>query len=226
MNTVRARRDEREDKARIAILILICILLYLLIRAIGYIEHNDTVIPNTGVADIFEITCDCCKSDEEGEGNKHDSNNGEQGGDYDEDGSGGIIVYDDYKIWGNKELRIFANPMYGDRHLIAPGSYNSYAFIIKNNNNFDIVVDIIFDETNDELINMQYKLKHQGEYLLGGENVYEKIVGLKIENIILPAKSQKEYVLDWRWVDDDYNDTIIGFDATAIYKLKITVASK
>ena len=73
---------------------------------------------------------------------------------------------------------------------------------------------------------MQYKLEHQGNYLLGTENDYEKIAGVKIENIELPAKSEKEYVLNWEWVDDDYNDTLIGFDATAFYKLKITVASK
>lgn len=241
-----ARKDEENNKKRIIcvfVLFLIAVLLYILFRSFGYIENKEVLIP-TGNVDIFEIGCACCckaNSKKEPENatvpNTHydNSNNVEEPVDISSDECsepdekirdlGDVIVYDDYKVWDNKELRIFSNPAYEYRHIIAPGSLNSYAFIIRNNNDYDIVVDILFNEVNDKNINMQYKLKNEGNYLIGSASGYDTLRGKKIENVELPAESYKSYVLDWKWVDSS-NDTVIGFDASSFYKLTITIAAK
>ena len=132
------------------------------------------------------------------------------------------MVYDDYKIWDNKDLRIFSNPAFEYKNIIAPGSYNSYAFVIRNNNDFDIVTDIVFKETNAKNINMQYKLKNDGEFLLGSTDNYVSIKDRVIQNVELPANSYKSYILDWKWLDSS-NDAEVGFDANSIYKLSIAI---
>lgn len=198
----------------ILLLLIIFILLYLLIHNFGNIENRGPLVP-TGNVDIFEIDCNCdnCDKDvfKEDDTNK---NKLEQPKD--------IVVFDDYKIWDNKKLRIFSNPAYEYESMIAPGSMNSYAFVIRNNNNFDVVVDIGFKEENDKNINMQYKVRNNGSYLIGNRDNYELIEGKKITQIKLPAKSQKPYILDWKWIDSD-NDTEIGLDADANYKLSIII---
>lgn len=218
--------DNKNIKKNIAIMLLIIIiiiLLYLLIRNFGHIEHRGPKVP-TGNVDIFEIdcTCDNCENTEnvfKEDDNKNGANKNEL-----EDTPRDIIVYDNYKIWDNKKLRIFSNPAYEYESIIAPGSENSYVFVIRNNNNFDVTVDINFEELNDKNINMQYKLRNNGNYLIGTVNNYEIIKDKKITNIKLSAKSSKSYILDWKWIDSD-NDTEIGFDINSYYKLSITIGA-
>lgn len=201
----------------ILLIIIILFLLYFLIHKFGNINNHG--LTPTGNVDIFDIgcNCNCCQDNKEKEVfNENDINKSK---------IEGLIVYDDYKIWDNKELRIFANPAYEYEKKIAPGSYNSYAFVIRNNNSFDVVVDINFIEDNPKNINLQYKLRNKGNYLIGSNDNYTKLNGnKKITNIKLPAKSQLAYILDWKWVDSN-NDTEIGFDITSKYKLSILIGA-
>ena len=87
---------------------------------------------------------------------------------------------------------------------------------------FDIVADIVFKETNAKNINMQYKLKNDGEFLLGSTDNYVSIKDKVVQNVELPANSYKSYVLDWKWLDSS-NDAEVGFDANSIYKLSIVI---
>ena len=204
----------RKNLIIIALIIIILLLLYFLIRHFGNINHRGLGVP-TGNVDIFEIgcSCNCCDKDvfKENDINKSKIED--------------IIVYDKYKVWDNKELRIFANPAYEYESKIAPGSYNSYTFVIRNNNDFDVTIDITFVEENPKDINLQYKLSNKGKYIIGNKNDYVSLNGSKtINQIKLPAKSQLSYILDWKWVDSD-NDTEIGFDITSNYKLSITVGA-
>ena len=232
-------KSEKRKIVYISIILLMLIILFILIQNIGYIKDYETLTP-TGNIDIFEINCTCyCDSDEQEavpntgvfksnngtlEPDKGTSESGEKVPEPDErmPDLGDLIVYDDDKIWDNQDLRIFINPVYDNRNIIAPGSFNSYAFIIKNNNDFDITVDIAFSEVNYKNINMQYKLKNDGKYLLGSENSYEKIKGRKIEDIWIPKEGQKQYTLDWKWVDSN-NDAEVGFDVNSFYKLSIII---
>jgi len=208
----------------ILLLIMILILLYLLIQNFGYIENQPTLVP-TGNIDFFEIDCTCC-TDNDKSVFKDDSDdiNKNKLELNDNNNSKDLVVFDNYKIWDNKELRIFSNPAYEYESIIAPGSYNSYTFVIRNNNNFDVVIDITFEEENDKNINMNYKLKNNGNYLIGSEDNYETIKNKKITQIKLPAKSQKSYILDWKWIDSE-NDTQIGFDMNSTYKLSISIGA-
>ena len=138
-------KNNEKNKKRLIIILLILIiiiLLYLLIRNFGHIYNRGPLVP-TGNVDIFEIDCNCefCSKDVF---NENDDTNKNKTDEQPKD----IVVFDDYKIWDNKQLRIFSNPAYEYESIIAPGSENSYAFVIRNNNNFDIVVDISFKEEN------------------------------------------------------------------------------
>ena len=90
---------------------------------------------------------------------------------------------------------------------------------------FDVDVDVLFNEVNEKNINMQYKLKNDGKYLLGSVDNYETIAGKVIGNITIPANGYESYVLDWKWVDSS-NDAEVGFDVNSFYKLSIKVATK
>ena len=211
-------KSERKRIVNIFIILFMLIILYILIQNVGYIKDYEALTP-TGNIDIFEISCACyCESGEQ----EVVPNTGSIEPEERIPDLGDLIVYDDEKIWDNQDLRIFTNPIYDNKSIIAPGSHNSYAFIIKNNNNFDLMIDIAFNETNYKDINMQFKLKNEDKYLLGSERNYEKISGKKIEDIWLPANGQKEYVLDWKWIDSN-NDAEVGFDIYSFYKLSIIV---
>ena len=224
--------NNKNNKIIFLLVIIIIILLYLLIQKFGYLENQVMLIP-TGNVDIFEIDCECCKDDKavfNEENNiikynktvskeKDDTNKNELDNNIKD-----LDVYDNYKIWDSKELRIFSNPAYEYKNIIAPGSFNSYAFVIRNNNNFDIIVDIEFEEMNDKNINMKYKLKSDGVYLIGNKDSYESIKNKIITQVKLSPKEQKSFILDWKWIDSD-NDTQIGIDAKANYKLSIEVGA-
>lgn len=212
-------KNNEKNKKRLIIILLILIiviLLYLLICNFSHIYNHGPLVP-TGNVDIFEIDCNCefCSKDVFNE--IDDTNKNKVDEQYKD-----IVAFDDYKIWDNKQLRIFSNPAYEYESIIAPGSENSYAFVIRNNNNFDIVVDISFKEENEKNINMQYKVRNNGNYLIGTRNNYELINNKTITQIKLLAKSQKNYILDWKWIDSD-NDTEIGLEADADYKLSILI---
>lgn len=203
-------KDRNRKITIIILIIIIIILLYLLIHMFGDIENHGNRVP-TGNVDIFEINCGCksceCKPCENTEPVFNES---------------GLTVVDDYKVWDNKELRIFSNPAYEYESKIAPGSNNSYTFVIRNNNDFDVLVDITAKEDNKYGVNMKYKLRHNGDYVLGSENEYINAENLKVEKVLIKAHDQKGYLLDWEWVDSD-NDTEVGFDVNADYKLTIDI---
>ena len=207
----------------VILIILIIILLYLLILRFGNIEHHGPMVP-TGNIDIFEIDCGCgsCNGNVKPTFDEEESDDGDEVNKSESDG--GLLVYDKYKIWDNKELRIFSNPAYEYESIIAPGSMNTYAFVIRNDNTFDIIVDIMFKEENDKNINMQYKVRSKGKYIIGTKNNYTYIDGMKIEKVRIPAKSQASYMLDWKWIDN-YNDTEIGFDVGSYIKLSIDIGA-
>ena len=229
------KTDDKKTRNNIVVLILVVIillLLYFLVRRFGYIDNKNALIP-TGNVDIFEIDCNCveCQKNieppKENDINKDKENNDnidstDQTESTDVGNQGEITVFDDNKVWDNKELRIFSNPAYEFESKIAPGSQNSYTFIIRNNNSFDVVVDIDFIEENEKNINMNYKLRSKGKYLFGNVTDYAKFNNFRLEKVTIPAKSQIPYILDWKWVDSD-NDTIIGFDYGSNYKLSIKI---
>lgn len=213
----------------VAIFILIVILIYLLILKFGNINNRDLYVP-TGNIDIFDITCN--HKDIDKDKNTNNENNIDnsieiedtENVDKNKPNKTGLIVSDNYSIWGNKRLRIFSNPAYQYTSKIAPNSSNSYVFVVRNNNDFDIVVDFDIVEENSHNINMKYKLRWKETYLVGDENAYEDVSKLGQKNITIKAKESISYILDWKWIDSD-NDTEIGETIDANYKLTINIGA-
>ena len=223
---------DKNKKYRIVIVILILIILllvlYIAIKGFGKIG----LIP-TGNIDIFNIIPDGDETTKEEQDKNDDNNSGKKNynentgkNNKNEENNTGIIkVYDDNKVWNSKnELRIFSNPAYEFKSIIAPGSSNVYKYVINNSENFDIIYTISFLETNENLINMKFKLKRNGEYIIGNETEYADIKEKSLKDLKLKSDSHDIYSLEWKWIDAD-NDTGVSFDE-AKYKLNISIKAE
>lgn len=194
--------------------ILLIFLIYLLIHQFGLINDKKNKVP-TGNVDIIDINDDNITNDiNENPNNNIDKNKLDNN----------FIVKDNYTIWSNKRLRIFSNQAYEYFSKIAPGVSNSYDFVIKNNNDFPVLVDISMKEVNPYSINMEYKLRSENSFLAGSSFKYVSVKELSQKNIYLKAHSSKLYSLDWKWIDSD-NDTEIGEAVNANYKLLVYVGA-
>lgn len=118
------------------------------------------------------------------------------------------------------KLNIFSNPYYEYKNIIAPTSTNTYQFIVKNTNDFNIKYDVMMTEDNKYDINMKYRLKLDGQYVKGDKNTWVTYEDLQLEGIKLAGNSQNVYQLEWKWFESD-NDTSIG-EIDADYTLKIS----
>ena len=194
--------------------ILLIFLIYLLIHQFGLINDKKNKVL-TGNVDIIDIDGDNITNDiNENPNNNIDKNKLDNN----------FIVKDNYTIWSNKRLRIFSNQAYEYFSKIAPGVSNSYDFVIKNNNDFPVLVDISMKEVNPYSINMEYKLRSENTFLAGSSFKYVSVNKLSQKNIYLKAHSSKLYSLDWKWIDS-YNDTEIGEAIDANYKLLVYVGA-
>lgn len=138
----------------------------------------------------------------------------------------GLIVEDnnDEFVKQNK-LKIFENSAFTMKNKIAPGSTNTYNFIIKNNNSFTIKYKIKMIEDNPHNINMKYRLKLNDQYIIGSENMWFSAESLDIDYVTLLSRETSSYSLDWKWFDSD-NDTQIGEEVTDKYKLSINITAE
>lgn len=232
------KTQQRERKIVIILLLLIILLLILffLISNFGRIEVK---IP-TGNIDIFDITfigqnsgCNCCKC---GEG-KYDKGctcecckNTNNSTSTDNGSEKHVIplkennfsVYDSEKTYSNATpLNIFSHRSYYTlEDVIAPGTENSYQFIARNNNDFAIKYDWKTVENNEYNINMKYRLKLNGKYIIGNSATWVTADEIKENEVTLADKSYNVYTLEWKWFESE-NDTEVGIAVNAYYKLNI-----
>ena len=130
----------------------------------------------------------------------------------------GITVSD-----GNTEflestpLNIFTHTSYHiSEDKIAPMSENTYQFVIRNNNKFGISYDLNLIESNNYDINMKYRLKLNGNYVVGSDDKWVTAEELDQYNIRLADETHDVYTLDWKWFESE-NDTKIGTSIDADY---------
>lgn len=151
--------------------------------------------------------------------------------DKDEDQDDGYIVdnSDRFKVLQGqtefkdlKELDIFKNSYFKDESIIAPGVQGSYNFTVENESDTNFIYNVTFTEENPYQINMVFKVKVNGEYVLGNEKNWVKHGDLSRSNLLLNAKSNDLYTIEWKW-QDNYNDTQIGETDGAYYKMYINV---
>lgn len=226
--------DKKNNKERniikvIIIIIVFLIILFLLVRDLGVIE----VKAPTGNVDIFDITitgkdCDgnCCNCTGQcqpecncSKCNKSSNCNTIQNGNTVMEG---ITIFDENVEYSNQTpLNIFSHKAYSVKNdVIAPGTENSYQFIIRNNNDFAIKYNLQMDEVNEYNINMKYRLKRDGKYVLGNDKKWITADELKQAEIVLANDTYNVYTLDWKWFESE-NDTEIGENIEANYELNI-----
>lgn len=233
-------KKERQEKNNrlLKIIIMILILIIILLLLCRCTRENEELKP-TGNVDIFDIifgnntgsdcNCTCDKPDENGKcttcnntqtgGNSFGSSNPDDDGYFE-----GLYVYDDDKVFSQSTtLNIFTQTSYYvAKDRIAPGSQNTYQFVIRNNNNFGIKYSIDMAETNLQNINMKYRLRLNGRYIVGNENDYVSFDELNQYDVILNNQSSNEYELDWKWIESS-NDTEIGENIGSKYRLDLVI---
>ena len=241
-------KEERRKKiiswVIIAILIIIIILLCLTkcCKKDGNNANNndDAYKIKTGNTDVFNININCPKEEcpvVNDDKNNNDntknininSNKPNKNNDipvFDEDTDKDIIgkVFVDDKD-GNyiyqQNLNIFNNAAFNYTNKIAPGVSNTYNFKVNNTSKVDIKYYIEMYEQTEYNINLKYRLRRNGSYVIGSEDNWVSANELKTEFKNLKASNYDSFELDWKWFDDDVNDTNIGENMTSEYKLNI-----
>lgn len=228
------KRSERKSRIiKFTLFIILVLLLIFLHSCINFEKIND--LKPTGNSDTFniiigdnerEITpCECEKEDTCPEIVTPEKENTRTKpiGPIDnpiQDTKDVMILDDDGEYNNSTKLNIFTNPYYEFKNIIAPTSSNTYEFVVKNVNNFNIKYKLIMKEINEHNINMKYRLRLDGNYIKGNENTWVTFDELKLSNIKLAANSKHIYQLDWKWYESP-NDTEIGM-IDADYTLKIS----
>lgn len=213
--------NNKEKNKKIQHIIVIIILIILLITSIigsSKLGKVDILIP-TGNVDIFDINI-CC---DDKCNDKDDSGmvNGDASYDNTVTGTFGIID-SNIKWYDQAQLNIFNNYAFQMKNIIAPGVSNTYNFIVRNNNSFPIKYSFKTTEDNIYKVNMKYRLKQNGQYVIGDNNNWVTYDKISVSNAIVSSKSKTLYSLEWKWEDNE-NDNYAGEAIDAIYKLIINV---
>lgn len=212
-------------------IILLSIIILLLLNNCTFNKKQETKLLS-GNVDIFEINCDktTCKVE-----NNKDNIDKEQNKDKEiivnkeeptkehevEIDEGNVIVYDKDITWtSSNNLRIFSNPMYENKSVIAPEDSNTYEFVVRNNTIYNVKYSIKFVETNNYGINLKYKLKRGNKYIVGDEGNWVSYNELDFDDKLLNISESDTYYLEWKWVSSD-NDTLVGNNINSNYQLKI-----
>lgn len=142
-------------------------------------------------------------------------------------GQGDLEVFDrDVKFSQNTKLNIFKQTSYYVlEDKIAPTSQNTYQFVVRNNNNFDLKYSLEMFEENKYDINMKFRLRLNGNFIVGNDNEYVDVDKLNTYNLTLPVHTYDVYTLDWKWVESD-NDTKVGTSVDAAYGLNLKVSAE
>ena len=136
-----------------------------------------------------------------------------------------LDVYDETHnstTWnGSADLDIFNATSTSYAGTVAPESYGSYQFIIRNQTSYNFKYSVTFVETNPMNMNIMYKLKKNGSYIVDHYVYYDE---LDLNNILINKNKLDTYDLEWKWVSAD-NDTEVG-KAGIDYKLKIDIKAE
>lgn len=211
---VNRKRKEKNILEIFFIVMVIVLVLFLIIERIGKLNN---FIP-TGYVDVFDLHFGYMTGDDYTYTNNY--NFGSIGKDSKVE-TNPVIIYDDDSIYKNNEAKIFSHSSYYIRQgKIAPTSKNSYKFIVRNGNEYPVKYNLVMSEENNYNINMKFRLKYRGSYVIGDEDNWVTANELKRYEVLLASNSYDTYELDWCWFEGD-NDTKIGTDIESKYKLFI-----
>ena len=154
------------------------------------------------VNDIFNINIDCKNKDNcQFEQSNPDlkSENDMTGDIFVNDDSGNYVYQQSLNIFNNK---------YFNSSKIAPGVSSTYKFRVNNNSNINIKYYLKMNEVSDYYINLKYRLKKNGLYIIGDENNYVDFEKLETMYYRLDKNTFDDYELDWKWFDDDLDNLV------------------
>ena len=158
--------------------------------------------------------------------NGNNNNNNNNGNDQNiVDNSDRFRILEGTKEWSElKELNIFSDSNMKGNHVvkgkIAPGVSGTYNFTVENYGDSRLKYEISFAEDNPFNINIQYKIKINGQYVSGNDSTWVDYTELNQTNRTINAKSTDLYTIEWKWVDSS-NDTEVGETEGAYYKLNV-----
>ena len=238
--------EERKIDKKVIIIILLLVLVAFLIYKlkIGEIDYYQNPVP-TGNVDVFDIGLQCCWCNDDDDNPVPgvpdlvpDKGNNKGNGEgtkpivnpdlpiYDEETDAHeidkIFVDDkngDYIYQQN--LEIFNNATYEYTNKIAPGVSNTYQFVVHNSSDQNLNYYVEMYEITEYKVNLKYRLKKNGEYVVGSSSHWVSASDLKTAMARINSGVSDKYTLDWKWFDDDVNDTIAGKSMTDTYKLNI-----
>ena len=140
----------------------------------------------------------------------------------------GIVYVDDRngRYVYQKSLKIFENAAFEYTNKIAPGVSNSYDFKVHNETENAIRYNIEFEEDSEYAINMRYRLKRDGVYVVGNDTKWVSASELASAFKELAVDGIDGYTLDWEWPYEsgrDALDTEIGEKMVSEYSLAIKI---
>lgn len=214
---------EKKNKKNLlywAIILLLIIIILLLLFCNKFGKMGKCCSVPTGNIDIFDINFgNVC---ENGIKNgdipvwNQDTNKNELGKIYIDDKDGNYIYH--------QKLNIFENPFYEFEDKIAPGVSNSYSFIVHNESDMNIEYYIEMYDKCDYDLELKYRLKRNGDYIIGNDDKWVGVDELKTAFHDIKGNSNDKYVLDWKWEYEDNRDeidTYIGENMRDAYTLNI-----
>lgn len=209
--------NSKDNKIYLIIIIILIIIILILLFFTRFGTIDNGLIP-TGNVDVFNIDFDCnCIND----GNCSDTI---PSFNENEDLLGSVLVNDlngDYVYQQN--LKIFENSAYEYTNKIAPGVFNTYQFVVNNGSNVNIKYYIEMYENSEYDINLKYRLRKNGDYVIGNGENWVSADELKVQFSNLNYNSSDKYSLDWKWFYDgnDEQDTFVGENMNSVYKLNL-----
>ena len=92
----------------------------------------------------------------------------------------------------------------------------------ENRNDNALVFSFTFTEANDYGIDITYRLKRDGAYIVGADGNYVGVEPLSVGagGLTIEANSDSVFELEWKWAHNDAVDTVAGENG-ATYTLNI-----
>lgn len=227
------RKNKSEKKIILYLFFITIVLIYISLFFIHYIIDNDEIkksnIPDNNVNNITNDNQNNLnnignnKSNNSINNNNVNNTNNSLPNENIVDNNDRFRVVENQKDWQElKELSIFKNRYFNDKSIIAPGISGIYNFTVENYFSSNIKYSMSFAEENNLKINLRFKLKRNGVYIVGNENDWVNCEELSQKDIYINSKSSDIYTLEWKWIDNN-NDTEIGENDKSTYKIKVNV---
>lgn len=129
---------------------------------------------------------------------------------------GDLLEVDPDKIWDSTNtINVFKNAKFGNRNLIAPGSYGAYHFQVQNKTSFPIVYNLSFLEDNSIHVNLMYRMRKNDEWIV---KKWTKLPDIFFESYRVESSEVDDYVLEWKWFEAP-NDTELGLTSSELSPL-------